>query len=297
MIVLVDADIYRYQFGSVEMAHPFAGYEDVPEDARVPASAEYICSLVDNSIKEVLEATGAKEYVCALSGEGNFRKKVAKQQPYKGNRDPNSSRPFHYDTVGDHIINNHPHVVVNGIEADDWLGITQRSDPGNHCIASRDKDLKGVHGYHYRFACGSAQPAVPMHWMSEEESLHFFFYQMLIGDNTDNIPGCGKKLWAKWGKTKIPCYNGEVLEVPHWMLRRKGVGDKSALKMLDGKTTAQELYDVVLDAYIDVFGTQAEEIMLEMARLLYIGQEENNLFTWDWLGITTSPVNNNVTTI
>lgn len=279
MIALIDADIYRYQFGSVEMKHPFL------PDEMIPASSDYIKQLVDGSIKEVLDATGADSYICALSGRGNFRNEVATLQPYKGNRDPQQTRPYHYKTIEDHIISNHPCVVVDGIEADDWLGIEQRKDPGNTCIASRDKDLKTVHGYHYRFACGKAQPAVAMHWMTEEESLNFFFYQMLIGDNTDNIPGCGKKVLAKWGTREIPCYNGEVLKVPKWVPRRKGVGSKTAIKLLDGLETAQLMYDVVKAEYQKVFGDEWEDAMLEMARLLYIGQEADNLFEWDWLKI------------
>lgn len=279
MRLLLDGDIFRYQFGSVAMAHPFLDGEFVP------ASAEYVCNLVLGSIEEAVKATGATSYVVALSGKGNFRNEVATLQPYKGNRDPNSSRPFHYDTVGDYILGNHPNVLVHGIEADDWLGIEQRKDPQNTCIASRDKDLKGVHGWHYRFACGANQPAVPLHWMSEEESMHFFFYQMLIGDNTDNIPGCGKKEWVKWGKTKIPCYSGVTLEVPHWMQRRKGIGSKTALAILADTHTAQEMYDAIVPHYQKIYGDEWEAAMLENARLLYIGQTADNLFTWDVLGI------------
>lgn len=279
MRALIDADIFRYQFGSVEMKHPFL------ENETIPASSDYIKQLVDGSIKEVLDATGSDSYICALSGRGNFRNEVATRQPYKGNRDPQVTRPFHYGTIERHIINSHPHVIVDGIEADDWLGIEQRKDPGNSCIASRDKDLKGVFGWHYRFACGKAQPAVAMHWMSEEESMSFFFYQMLIGDNTDNIPGCGQKVLAKWGTREIPCYNGTVLKVPKWVPRRKGVGSKTALKILDGLTTAQDMYDAVKLEYEKVFGDEHEDAMLEMARLLYIGQTAEELFEWEWLEI------------
>lgn len=279
MKALIDSDIYRYQFGSVQMEHPYV------EGAFVPADAAYICSLVDGSIKEVLNATNAESYVCALSGKGNFRQDVAKQQPYKGNRDPDQTRPYHYGTIEEHIIRNHPHVIVNGIEADDWLGIEQRKDPQNTCIASRDKDLKGVHGYHYRFACGKAQPPVPIHWVTEEEATHFFFYQMLIGDNTDNIPGCGKRQMVKWGNKEV--------------LRRKGVGAKGALKILEDCTTPQEMYDAIKIEYEKVYGDEYEDIMLEMARLLYIGQEADKLFEWEWLDICKdSPqttVNINVT--
>ncbi|MGL5015962.1 MAG: hypothetical protein ACRC6V_17040 [Bacteroidales bacterium] len=285
MRVLIDGDIFRYQFGSVEMAHPLLIGEFVP------ASSDYVRHLVDSTIAETMRATGADDYVIAISGAGNFRNEVATLQPYKGNRNPNLTRPHHYDTVGHHILDNHPHVVVDGMEADDWLGIEQRKAPHETCIASRDKDLLGIMGYHYRFACGNAQPAVPMHWVSLGEAEHFFFYQMLIGDATDNIPGCGKKELRKWGKTKVECYNGTVLEVPHWMKRRKGVGVKEALKILSEGCCPSEWYDLIAPQYKKIYGDIWEEAMLENARLLYIGQTPDNLFTWDVLGISTSEVN------
>ncbi|MGL5014337.1 MAG: hypothetical protein ACRC6V_08630 [Bacteroidales bacterium] len=271
MKLLSDADIFRYQFGNIQMKHPFLQGE------MIPASTEYVLGLVDEVIKSSVESTGADSYICVLSGKGNFRNEVAKQQVYKGNRDPSMARPFHYDTIGDHIIANHPCVVVNGSEADDWLGIEQRKDPQNTCISSRDKDLKGVYGFHHRIACGASQPEVPIHWISEFEAMHFFMYQMLIGDNTDNIPGCGKKLMVKWGK-------GE-------MLRRKGVGSKTALKLLESCHTVGEMHKVISDQYQIVFEDEWKDVMLEQARLLYIGQTPDNLFDWSWLDFSLSDAN------
>lgn len=269
MRILVDADIFRYQHGSVMTKHPYANIYPQLKDYKVPASAEYICEIVDKTINEIMESTKGDEYICALSGSGNFRNDIAKQQPYKGNRDASVGRPYHYDTVGEHIKTKHPHIIIDGQEADDWLGITQRADPENTCISSRDKDLKTIYGWHHRFACGENQPEIKMHWMTPWESLHFFFYQMLIGDNTDNIPGCGKKVMKKWGNSM--------------MLRREGVGSKAALTILGNCHTCKEMYEAVKAEYQKVFKEDHEEVMLEMARLLYIGQKPDNLFTWDWL--------------
>ncbi|UZV39658.1 5'-3' exonuclease [Trabzonvirus APT65] len=263
MIVLIDTDLHRYQYGSIMVEHPFL------EDQKVPASSRKVLGLVDESIEEIVKATNADSYICVLSGKGNFRNDIAKQQEYKGNRDPSIGRPYHYDNIGNHIIDNHPHIVVDGYEADDWMGITQRSDPSNYCIASRDKDLKTVHGWHYRFACGERQPAIPIHWMTEEESLRFFFHQMLIGDNTDNIPGCGKK--------------EEVIRKGVPSLRRKGVGEKTAIKLLGEETDPNKLLEIISEQYEIVFGSDYKDVMLEQARLLYIGQRPDNLFDWSWI--------------
>lgn len=280
MRCIIDGDIFRYQFGNIQMRHPFL------EDEFIPASTAFVESLIEGMIEEIREATGFDEYIIPLSGKGNFRHQIAKQQPYKGNRDHvKVERPFHYNFIGDYILANHPSIIIDDIEADDWCGIEQRKDLENTVVAFRDKDFYTFPGHHYRFSCGKAQPAVPMHWVSQEEANNFFFYQLLIGDNTDNIMGCGKKLWVKWGKTKIECYNGNIIEYPHWMKRRKGVGEKAAKKLLDGLTDAQQMYEVVRKEYEAVFGEECDEVMLEMARLLFIGQTPDNLFQWNWLGI------------
>ena len=50
MRVIFDMDIARYQYGSVKMPHPFAGYGTVPTSAKIPASVESVNSLVEDLI-------------------------------------------------------------------------------------------------------------------------------------------------------------------------------------------------------------------------------------------------------
>lgn len=269
MKVLLDMDLARYQYGSIKMPHPYAGYGSVPESYKIPASPDFVNKLIEDLVKEVLYSCNAKDYICVLSGSGNFRNEISKQSVYKGNRNPNQDRPYHYKTVGDYVIANHPHVIVDGYEADDWIGIEQRKDLKNTITASRDKDLDGFPGWHYRWACGAAQPAKPVRWISPYEAVFFFFQQMLTGDNTDNIVGCGIRSEVKWGEGLV--------------LRRKGVGKVKAITLLSECNTVRQMYSTVLKEYIKVFGDNAEEVMLENARLLYIGQTPDNLFNWDWI--------------
>lgn len=263
MRILIDADIFRYQLGSIKVAHPFIKGE------YVPAPETEICKLLEEMIQHVVSINNGSSYVCALSGTGNFRHDVAKQEPYKGNRGAATEKPYHYQTVYDYIVKNHPYIVVDGMEADDWLGIEQRKDPENTLIASRDKDLWTCFGWHYRWACGENQPEVQKHWVDLFESRRFFFEQLLHGDNTDNIMGCGKRQEVMWG--------GKL------QMRRKGVGEKGAIKLLEPLNSVGEMYEAVRAEYEKIFGEGHEEIMLENARLLYIGQTPDNLFNWDWL--------------
>lgn len=263
MKLLIDCDIARYQIGSIKVKNPFN------KKSMIPAPIETIHYHTEELIKNAIKATKATEYLCVLSGKGNFRHEIAKSAPYKGNRDPNTARPYHYDTVGLYILDNHPSIVVDGIEADDYLGIEQRKDLENTITGSRDKDLDTYPGYHYRWACGESQPERPLKWISHFEAIKFFFTQMLTGDNTDNILGCGIRKEVMWG--------GKLV------LRRKGVGKKGAEDILSNCTTVAQMYIAIHKEYTELFGDQADEIMLENARLLYIGQLADNLFNWDWI--------------
>lgn len=260
----------------------------------VPASSETITRLVDELIERACKMCNTDKYLCILSGEGNFRKEVAKQVEYKGNRNPLQTRPAHFDTVGNHIIENHPHIVIDGHEADDYMGYTQydnwkklfdesgyKLNPGNleTIIASRDKDLRTIQGWHYSWACGEKQPEKPLYYISPSDAMNQFFYQMLIGDNTDNIMGCGIKKLVPWGKEK----NEEGEMIPKMMLRRSGIGAKTAEKMLSSCKTILEMKADVFGAYEEMFGEGFEDILLENARLLFIGQKPDKLFEWSWL--------------
>lgn len=68
------------------------------------------------------------------------------------------------------------------------------------------------------------------------------------------------------------------------VLRRVGVGEKEADKLLSEANTIQDLYDIVSEQYEKRFEEDNwEDIMLENARLLYMGQMQSKLFNWSWL--------------
>lgn len=299
-LLLIDCDILqlRYSHGSIEARHPFL------EGEFVPAPSDQICRLVDELIANSLKACGTDKYLCVLSGHGNFRTEIAKQAEYKGNRDPSKPRPHHFETVGEHIRQNHPHIVIEGHEADDYMGYAQYDNwkpefekegfslnPDNltTIIASRDKDLRTVQGWHYSWACGDRQPEKPLYYISPSKGMYQFFYQMLIGDTTDNIIGCGKKELVPWGKEKNE--DGEL--VPKMMLRRKGIGDKAAQKILSSCVTVLEMKSCIFEEYEALFGEGFEDILLENAHLLFIGQKPDKLFEWSWLDKYMSLDNDN----
>ncbi len=268
MILFVDGDVLRYQVGSIMQKHPF-----IPNE-KIPAEEKFITQTVKNMVDRAIEACEANEVRVVLSGSGNFRNEVATIQPYKGNRS-GFEKPFHYKTVEKFLIENYPTVIIHEREADDYLGDVLRWFPDHAICGSRDKDLRTVPGYHYSWACGENQPEKPLYKVSPYDAWHFFFYQMLIGDNTDNILGCGIKKEMKWGKNE----DG----TPRMMMRRKGVGKIGAKKILDNAKDTTELFERVYQEYENLFGKDADSVFIENARLLFIGQTPDKMFEKSWI--------------
>jgi len=146
-----------------------------------------------------------------------------------------------------------------------------QSSMSDTVICSRDKDLKQVPGWHYGWEVGE-QPEYKLKWVnplgmlySQWESgisektgketlslkkvtgdgLRWFYYQTLVGDPTDTIPG-------------LP-----------------GCGPKRALTLLEFCETEKEMYEAVSEEYKIVYGDSWKEEMLEQARLVWMVRTYN----------------------
>ncbi|AUG88502.1 exonuclease [Vibrio phage Vp_R1] len=322
---MLDADILRYQIGSIEQKHPFIDSE------RIPASRDFVEDNVYGLFERVKDVCNFSDYRAFFTGKGNFRFDIAKQQPYKGNRE-DFEKPANFSVVEEIVRKNNPGRVVDctGYEADDAMSFHRfYEDSFDYLIASRDKDLGTVPGWHYRWACGEDQPEVLPYFISVFEANRFFYYQMLIGDSTDNIAGCGAKEQTYWGSKKVLVDSGDfvvdkylfaedgvkkrhrfaskaalgrhvdkllnfalrsekaaqglferygVEQVP----RRQGIGKVEAEEILNNCETLGEMQQSIFSHYEKRFGSGWEDICLENARLLYMGQKPDSLFEWSW---------------
>ncbi len=278
-LALFDCDILRYEIGAVCLDHPFV------KGARIPAPASFIKDLVLSRIEGVMDAVGADDCIMYFTGAGNFRFDIATIQPYKGNRS-DLSKPYHWKTV-DFIIREAFEgkiVDITGTEADDALGLKQGEllleGRTTSAICSRDKDLRMREGWHYSWGCGQNQPEKPLYFINYLEGMKFFFQQMLTGDSTDHILGCGRR--------ELKVYKSGEKEGQEYT-RRVGVGPKKAVSLLDEGTSIQEWYNIVKAEYEAIYEEDHERIMLENSRLLFIGQAgKDNMFDWSWLEIEES---------
>ena len=266
MTPLIDADVLLHELGwSGEFKDRETGEEILFDFDRVQElldeKIQLICleteadtaPLMFISDSEWLAKQEKREFV------PNFRYERAVTKPYKGTR--KNPKPFHFYNILAYLRGNYNVIVArDGYEADDEIAIYQyrhwSSGKNNTIICSRDKDLRICPGNHYSWECGSQASIGPVevdrvgYLVRDEEArktygfgLAFFFYQMLVGDAVDNIPG-------------LP-----------------GCGDVSARKILEGATTERDYYERVRQAYKEKLGDGAKEYFLEQRDLLWIVQE------------------------
>lgn len=162
-IALVDGDIVAYRCAAAS-----------------EKEAEDIAKLrVDDLMNRILHETSSDSHVVFLTGSNNFR--YTYNPDYKANR-TDKPRPQHLQAVREHLVVNWKASVEDTQEADDALGIYQMANKDT-IICSIDKDLLMIPGEHYDFVKGihREQFAIP--------AIRHFYYQLIMGDRTDNIFG------------------------------------------------------------------------------------------------------------
>lgn len=238
----------------------------------------YLEEIFVTRVEEILEASNCNSKPeIWLTGKNNFRYAVAKTVPYKGNR-KGKDKPVHYENVKWFAISRYKAKTVQGMEADDVLAIRQTAsmlwsvdgdphyDDSTTVICTRDKDIPQVAGWHYGWEVGK-QPERALHWVKPLGALKatykervsqktgkvstpfdkltgtgyiWFCAQALIGDSTDDIPGC------------------------------KGVGKGKAYDLLKSCKDEASCLEVLKTTYKEVYGEGWEEHLIEQARLVWM---------------------------
>jgi len=236
----IDGDILIYRVG-------FAAEED---------PVEFAMHSLKVATLDVMDGCGASTGHFYLTGRDNYRMQYGTEEfPYKGNR--KSSKPRHFDALREYAVRKLDAIVCEGEEADDRLGIMATQH--GHGIATLDKDLMGVPGWHYTWA-GKKQGVFIV---TEEEADRFFYKQLLTGDSTDNIPGLFKRVGVK-------------------------ATDK-VLSPIDDMVSTSDMFDYVREVYREGYDkvgicpddkdAVVDDWLLRQARCLWIRRSEGEL--WD----------------
>lgn len=195
-------------------------------------------SRLEQTMTELCMELDCEDYKGFLTGKGNFRESIAVTVPYKGQR-ASIDKPVHLQALRDHLVNSWGFEVVNGIEADDAVGIAAYAVAEDESIMVHiDKDLNQFRGWHYNYR------KKEKYYVSEFEGLTAFYTQILTGDRIDNIVGL------------------------------KGIGPVKAKRILAECTNENELYEAVLKAY-----EGDQQRVLENAQLLWLQRSLNQTWT------------------
>lgn len=128
-------------------------------------------------MQRILDETEATSYRCFLTGDGNFR--FAIYPEYKANR-KDMEKPKHHGAIREYLCEEWNATVSDGCEADDLMGVAQDA---TSIICSIDKDMLMIPGRHYNFVKKEFLD------VNEWQGIRHFYYQIIMGDKVDNIPG------------------------------------------------------------------------------------------------------------
>lgn len=215
---LIDGDILVYRIGFTTQDEPVGIAE-----ARMKM-------LIDN----IITGCDADDYIIYITStdHSNFRFKIYPE--YKANR--KAPKPYWYKELRAFLEFDYAAKPIYGMEADDALGIAQNA---GSVICTIDKDLDQIPGKHYDFVKDV------QYEVSEENALRFFYYQLLVGDSTDNIPGC------------------------------KGIGPKKANEALEGVAGHESYTKRCLEYYNKAYGHEGLAKMIQYGQCLKIKRKED----------------------
>lgn len=246
-----DGDVYVYM----------AGFAAEKQSNPQMSHAKRCLTMLVNSHKEFIEQRfKVKESIFYLTADdrSNFRYEVAKTQPYKGNRKA-SGKPFFYEELRDELQLKYSAEMTFGQEADDLMAIRACDNPKKNIIISKDKDLRMVPGWHWEMNVNHLPFYAddPGFLMVQRQSAgkakvfgvgtKWFYFQCLVGDRVDNIPGI------------------------------KGMGDMKAYEALKECTSAIDMYSKVLDIYQEHGHTK--DRLIEVGQLLWMRRNREEM--WD----------------
>ena len=225
-------DILKWKYRLKEESVESIGNRDDLEKVRkrVALDPKGYEEVLDRIISKIISDTSSTNIKLYLSGEDNFRYDLATLLPYKGTRD-DSTKSFHLKLVKDRIRDLGGR-SVEFLEADDMMSsyqTTYQYANEESIICSSDKDLRTVPGLNFNIGKGKVTT------ISEDEANYNFFYQLLIGDTTDNIPspyglgdvGAIRFLDPLRGSSPLQYYNAIV---PFYLNHLKRVGKDGKYK-------------------------------------------------------------------
>lgn len=179
---------------------------EIEEYYKAVHSIDYCLKLINNKLNYLSKLGNVKLFLTS-SDKSNFRyERAITAGPlgigYKAGR---KKRPLYYQAARDFVVEQWNAMPVVGYEADDALGLY---NDGTCIMAHIDKDIDMLPGTHMDWkTCKTFESPRGLGTLTRTgdkikgTGLKSFFWQMLTGDRTDNIPGLPKaNVMPKTGK-------------------------------------------------------------------------------------------------
>lgn len=182
--ILFDADMLAFR-ASAACEREINWYGDLwtlhADAADAKAAVDDMVQTITDKVLSHYNYTGEYEIVMCFSDKQNYRKKIL--PTYKLNR-VGKRKPVCYQGVVEWVKEQFTTCQIDGLEADDCIGILATTKGTNAIIISGDKDFKTIPGKFYDFLRDT------YYENTEEQADYWHLYQTLIGDTSDNYKGC-----------------------------------------------------------------------------------------------------------
>lgn len=217
MSLLIDADYLAYKSCAACEDEVDFGNDVIVVTSRFSD----VLDMFQRELMSIAECMGMfDDFILFFSSPTNFRKKIFPE--YKGHR--NRKKPCGYKRLLNWCGENYITIMVDGLEADDALGV-YATDPmeaeAGHILVSPDKDMRQIPGLLFDLTN-------PVTEITKEEGDRWHLIQTMSGDQTDGyagVPGIGIKRAAALLDSK-GCTWDTVLET----FLEKDLGEEDALR-------------------------------------------------------------------
>lgn len=184
LTAIIDADILIYS--AAAGAQRTIDWGDGLDDPEPQADEQEGINLLNQSVKRLMEKTGADENIMCIScpSDLGWRKQVLPS--YKENR-AHITPPILRPILKQYVLDNFKSYAKDTLEGDDIYGILMTHPsiiPGQKIGVSMDKDMKTIPGLHYNTKRDEFFEITP------KEADFWHMMQTLTGDITDGYKGC-----------------------------------------------------------------------------------------------------------
>ena len=214
---------------------------EIEDNATIVGSVNNAVEGLLGRMHDISESNPVKSVKFVVGGpHGNFRDKIARIQPYKGQR---GEKPLLFSAIKEKLLKRIPEYIVQpstDIESDDVCSIWLTEDrylgeDSCKAISSPDKDLKMCVGWH----TDATRWDDAAHYVNDFTGFYQLAWQALRGDKIDNILGIPEAVESVRDKFGIR--------------KGRGFGEVAATKCLAGCASKEEIAQRVAWVYKETF--------------------------------------------